>query len=116
MPSGADSSDALTARERRETSGGSSPPSLLDPGRDCCLISPGRPAQACRLPHERLIELALASALQDARHMRQEVGAARSELPQLPHRSVMLGPGQLAPAGVTFRGAVDPRDEDAVSL
>jgi hypothetical protein len=46
----------------------------------------------------------------------QKVGAACSELAQLPHRCGVLVLGQLPPASVLPGGAVKLRDQDTVSL
>lgn len=48
--------------------------------------------------------------------MRQEIGLVPGELAELGHRGGMFVLGQLPPAGVMPRGAVDPRDEYPVGL
>jgi hypothetical protein len=79
-------------------------------------IGPGRAAQARGLPHPRLIRLTLAGALQDARHIGQQVTSAARKLAQRRHRAGFLVLGELPPLRLVLRLTVKLRDEDPVGL
>jgi hypothetical protein len=79
---------------------------------------PGRPglaAQTRGLLGERLIRLALASALKDAGDLGQQVGPAARELAELSHRGGFLVAAQFPPPRPAPRLAPDLGDEEAVS-
>ena len=99
------------------SSGISPSSSFLDPCRDQVRVGSGLAAQLRSLPCQRLIKLALAKALyDDARDVGQEVGPARGDLAQLPHRGGVLGFAQFSPSGMTLRRSVQMRDDDPVGL
>lgn len=104
------------ARGRRRARCGPPAPPFSDPGRYRLQIGPGRTAQLRSLPRERLIRLTLATALQNARHIGQQVTAPARELAQRRHRGGEFCLAQLAPPGMVLRLTVKLRDEDPVGL
>ena len=90
--------------------GAPSPP-FFDPCRDFLWISPGIAAQLGGLPFQRLVELPLARALQDASDLGEQISTASGELAQLLHRGRVFGLGQVAPLGVVLRLAGQLGDE-----
>ena len=91
-------------------SGGRTEPSLTQ------LRAAVLPRSTRGLHYERLIELALAEALQDPGNVGQEVGSASGQLTELGHRGGVLSLGQLSPPGVMPCGAVQLGNQDPVSL
>ena len=81
---------AQAAGERRTACRGPPAPSLLDPRRDRLRVSARLAAQRGRLAGERLIELALAGALEDPGHLGEQVSAAVGELAQRSDRRGLL--------------------------
>jgi hypothetical protein len=86
---------------------------FLNPVRDLLLVGSSVTAQARSLPYQRLVKLALAEALQDARDMGPggRPGPAASSR-RSPTAAACSSSFSSRPLGVTFRRAVDLRDED----
>ena len=103
-------------RERRPRRGGPPAPPLLDPRRDRLRVSARLAAQRRGLADERLIELALAGALEDPGDLGQEVGAAARQLGQRGYRGGLLVASELMPPRPVPRLPRQLRDEDPVSL
>ena len=91
-------------------------PPFLGPRRDRPRVGPGLAAQPHGLARERLIQLALAGALEDPGHLGQQVGPAARQLAQRGHRGALLGAAQLAPPRPAPRLALELGDEQPVSL
>ena len=70
-------------------------PPLPDPRRDRRRVRPGQPAQARCLPGQRLIQLTVACALEDAGHFGQQIGPAVGELAERGHRETSMMPESL---------------------
>jgi hypothetical protein len=112
----ADSPAVQSARHRRHARYGPPAPPLCDPLPRRVRVCPGVTAQACGLPLQRLIKLALAESLQEARNLGQEIAPSPRELVELPHRIGTFVFAQFAPLGAALRRAMDLRREDSVSL
>lgn len=105
-----------TARERRHIRRGPPVPPLLDPRRDLLRVGPGLPAQSRGLARERLIQLALTGALENAGDLGQQVGPAVSEIREGIHGGGFLVVAQVAPPRPVTRLAVEFGDEEPVCL
>ena len=115
-PGEACSPPRMGLRERGTTRSGPPAPTFFDPRRDRVRICTGVAAQLRGLALARLVQFALARALQDPGYLGEQVSPVVSERAQLPHRGVMLSLGKLAPLCMTLRHAVDPRSENQVSF
>jgi hypothetical protein len=68
------------------------------------------------LPVQRLGQLPLGRALEDPGDLGEQVGAPGGQVPQLGHRGIVLGLGEVPPPGVALRCAHELCGEDAVSF
>jgi hypothetical protein len=110
------SSGAQAAGEWRAARGGSAGAADQDPRRDGLRVGSGLAAQVRGLPLERLAGLTFNGALEDSGDFGQQITAPGGKLAEFGHGGGFLGPGELAPPGVTSGGAGELRDQDPVRV